>query len=276
MKRAASLIGLGLFAAAATCDAADAQITCIQTYLASSDYKALGFAPSDVEDLVGSVSRGIGLEPDGIMIIPCDGVQKVISNFYIEERDNVPTSDYILYEPQWVRAVIGPTIARDPNNRAYGEAIALFGHELGHLLNRHFTASSKLTRLKKETVADNFAGCAAGVMGVPFEHVEGLLSRIRGDVDTTYPSRTRAIKAAREGYNNCLRGRPVPPDPAPVPQLDPIVQPGSGPNPPGDGVWSAIAVRELHSQPGHDFRIFGRGPYPRRSYQGSRPQLPAN
>jgi hypothetical protein len=113
-----------------------AQVTCIQAYLSNPNRIALGFAPSDVEAVVSKVANSMGLNSSGIRIIPCDGVANVQSAYYA--RDDIPKGDYILYDPVWVRQVIGNEISGAGNSKSHDEAIFLFGHELGHLLLRHY------------------------------------------------------------------------------------------------------------------------------------------
>jgi hypothetical protein len=173
---------------------ANAQVTCIQTYL-ELEKPALGFAPSEVEGIVTQIATAIGLTPAGITVVPCDGITQVQSFYFV--RPGVPQGEYILYDPRWVRQVVGPDLS--------DEAVILFGHELGHILLRHWTANAGLSRLKKETDADHFAGCAAGAMGVKWDAVQNLLKRIRLDVETDYPSAQHSIQAAREGFERCER-----------------------------------------------------------------------
>src|SRR5262249_34419949 len=138
-----------------------AQVTCIETYMAGSDRQSLGFAPSDVEGLVFEIAESIGLSSSGIKVIPCDGVGKARANYYNEK--GISVGDYIFYEPVWVREVIGNRLVGDEQKKARDQAIVLFGHELGHLLDRHWTSNVALSTLQKEQAADHFAGCAAGV-----------------------------------------------------------------------------------------------------------------
>jgi hypothetical protein len=191
-----------------------AQVTCIQTYLSNPDHTALGFAPSDVEAVVSKVANSIGLSPSGIRVVPCDGVANAQSAYY--SRDDIPKGDYILYDPVWVRQVIGNDVSGAGNSRSHDEAIFLFGHELGHLLLRHFTSSSELPRIRKEMDADHFGGCAAGALGANWETIADLISRIRGDFDTDYPSRANSLITAKAGFDTCSRPRvPAPPTPPP-------------------------------------------------------------
>jgi hypothetical protein len=182
---------------------AQAQVTCIQTYLATSNPGGLGFAPTDVEVVVSNVANSIGISPKGIRVIPCDGVANVQSVYY--DRSEIPKGDYILYDPVWVRQVIGNDPGGVTKSKSHDEAIFLFGHELGHLLARHFTSNSELPRLRKEIDPDHFGGCAAGALGANWEVVADLISRIRGDFDTDYPSRANSLATAKVGFDTCFR-----------------------------------------------------------------------
>jgi len=152
---------------------AEAQLTCIQASVSSTTQPSLGFAPSDVVGLVTQVASAIGLSPNGISIIPCDGIRDgeiKAQSIYLDRPDLKIKGDFILYDPTWIRELIG-------NDRE--QAIVIFGHELGHLLDRDWTTNRDLPKIKKETNADHFAGCAAGALGVAWGKVQDVLSRIR-------------------------------------------------------------------------------------------------
>jgi hypothetical protein len=189
--------------------AASAQVTCAQEYFKSPDRASLGFAPPDVEQLVGQIADEIGLSLVGFQIVPCTGVGKVRSyNFTgkFAEDNHIPQGDYIFYDPTWVKEVVGPSLQTGGDNKQRDEAIVLFGHELGHHLGRHFTAAAGLPAIEKERAADRFAGRAACGMGVKWERVKDLLTRLRTDADTPdYPSREQALKAAQEGFSKCQK-----------------------------------------------------------------------
>lgn len=186
-------------------------ITCIQEHFVEAKVSA-GFAPGDVENLIGEILDAQGLPQRGITVIPCDGVAKARAYYY--DRDDVPKGDYIFYDPTWVREVIGFNLTGPAKSRGRDEAIVLFGHELGHLLGRHFTANSNLSKIDQELAADFFAGCVAARLDVQWEHVEGLLSRLRPPEDTDYPSRERAIAAAKKNFDKCSRSPARPLDAA--------------------------------------------------------------
>jgi hypothetical protein len=141
------------------------------------------------------------------------GYAYVQSAYY--SRDDIPKGDYILYDSVWVRQVIGNDVSGAGSSKSHDEAIFLFGHELGHLLLRHFTSSSELPRIRKEMDADHFGGCAAGALGANWETVADLISRIRGDFDTDYPSRANSLVTAKAGFDTC--SRPLAPSPQPPP-----------------------------------------------------------
>ncbi|MGR4871849.1 M48 family metalloprotease [Variovorax sp. LARHSF232] len=110
----------------------------------------------------------------------------------------VPDGEYILYDPDWFREVIGDD--RD-------QAIALFGHELGHFYNRHF--ERKMSEEEKETEADVSAGCAVARLSGDFSRLQNLLSRIRTESGGGgYPSRETSVKAAKQGFDDCLGRQP--------------------------------------------------------------------
>ena len=180
-----------------------AQVTCAINYVQAKQPKPLGFSPNEVERLVSDVATAIGLSPRGISIIPCDGVGKVQSIYF--NRKEVPQGDYIFYDPVWVREVLGNKLVGGTETRARDQAVVIFGHELGHLLGRHFTSNIGLTSIQKETEADHFAGCAASVMNVDWNNVQDILRRIRPDTDTDYPSQAHSLEAARSGYDICRK-----------------------------------------------------------------------
>ena len=182
---------------------AHAQVTCAINYVQARQPKPMGFSPSEVEQLVSDVATAIGLSPKGISIIPCDGVGKVQSIYF--NRKEVPQGDYIFYDPVWVREVLGNKLVDNTGSRARDQAVVIFGHELGHLLGRHFTSNIGLTSIQKETEADHFAGCAASVMNVDWNNVQDILRRIRPDTDTDYPSQAHSVEAARLGYDICRK-----------------------------------------------------------------------
>ena len=131
-----------------------AQVTCIKDQMG---FRPIGTSTTEAEELISQIVRGVGLTPDGIIVLPCDGITKVQS--YYPLQDDIPKRDYILFDPIWTREVMGFGNDKGVDVKARDQALFIFGHELGHILGRHFTTNSQLSRLNKETDADHFAGC---------------------------------------------------------------------------------------------------------------------
>ena len=169
---------------------------------------ALGIAPSDANQLITDVANSIGVKLS-VAVIPCRYVEKAEALEYDGSTAGRPAGQYVIYNPDWVREVIG-------NDRV--QAIALFGHEFGHLLNQHYSSRSNIPRIQKETEADEFAGCAVARLGGSWDTLSSLLSRLRREnKDRDYPDRLTSLDAARRGFGNC-GGALI----APHEQLDPL------------------------------------------------------
>jgi hypothetical protein len=153
----------------------------------------LGIAPSEAEALVRDVASSIGLDSSTVVVFPCGQSTKAHAYYADGKIQGVPKGDYIVYNPTWVREVIG-------DDRV--QAIALFGHEIAHHLHRDFTGSN-VPDIQKETRADQFAGCAVARLGGDWSTLENLFSRLREDIDSTYPSRLKSLEAAKQGFERC-------------------------------------------------------------------------
>lgn len=167
---------------------------CVKQHIAAvaRDGTTLGIALGDAEALIARVARSIGLS-QSVSVVPCRFSSKAIS-WYARNVPDVPNGEYVIYNPDWVREVIGKDEI---------QAIALFGHELGHFVNRHFDTRQDLTLKEKETEADHFAGCAVARLKGNFATLENLLSRLRTEVDANYPNRLTSIESAKKGYADC-------------------------------------------------------------------------
>ncbi|MBB3220377.1 hypothetical protein [Pseudoduganella umbonata] len=167
---------------------------CVSQHLAliKKDGKQLGIAPDEASELIGRVARSIGLSQT-VTTVPCHFFSKAAA---WNARDNagIPDGDYVIYNPDWVREVIG-------SDRT--QAIALFGHELGHFVNRHFDTRQYLSSIDKEKEADRFAGCAVARLKGDFAALDNLFKRLRGDVSADYPDRLSSLESARGGYGDC-------------------------------------------------------------------------
>jgi hypothetical protein len=87
----------------------------------------------------------------------------------------------------------------------------LFGHELGHFLNEHFTARANVPPAQQEEEADRFAGCAVARLGGEWDVLADLLSRLRREKDELYPNRVQSLEAALQGFRRC-GGNDSPPE----------------------------------------------------------------
>ena len=155
----------------------------------------------DAEELLRQIGSKLGLDRD-ISITSCRLIEKVEAwaaspNEITESLRNagVGPGRYIVYNPIWVREVIG-------NDR--DQAVFVFGHEFGHFLGGHFFEKSGISRVKKELEADRFAGCASARMLAQWPSIENLVSRIRPpSSDGYYPSAREALSQVEVGFKEC-------------------------------------------------------------------------
>jgi hypothetical protein len=168
---------------------------CIKNYFASfkKTGRSLGISVSEADDLVHKVAKSIGMS-EQITVVPCSYASKA-GAWSINSDPEVTSGEYIIYNPVWIREVIG--------NDQF-QAIVVFGHELGHFVNRHFDARAGLPSVQKEAEADRFAGCAVARMRGQFSSLRELLSRLRSEEKTSnYPDRFASIESARSGFVDC-------------------------------------------------------------------------
>lgn len=187
------------------CHAQSAQALCVRQHLdmLAKQTQPLGIASSDAETLIRRVASTIALGVS-VRVVPCDFAKKAEAWASKDQKnDGAPVGEYIIFNPTWVQETIGSDKV---------QAIALFGHELGHFLNGHFAYRSSLSRLAMETEADEFAGCAVARLGGSWPALTGLLERLRSETDTDYPSRLKSTEAAKRGFDKCSEQRLVTPD----------------------------------------------------------------
>jgi hypothetical protein len=168
---------------------------CAEKYLAKvkEEGPSLGLTATEAQNTVTRVAQSIGLQRSPL-VIPCDFFNGKVAAWQAQGNSKVPDGEYIIYNPDWVRETIG-------NDKV--QTVALFGHELGHFLNAHFTTNKNLPRQQQESEADEFAGCAVARMPADFKKLEDLLERIRLENDLVYPDRLHSIDVANAGYKNC-------------------------------------------------------------------------
>jgi len=131
----------------------------------------------------------------GVVVVPCNKVAKVVAWDTATALEGIPKGEYIVYQPDWVREVLG-------NDR--DQLLVVLGHEVGHLVNREGRADG--TSQEFELDADRFAGCTAAEFEVSWDKVEDVLSRLRDsevDEGDAHPDRNRTLAAAQDGYARC-------------------------------------------------------------------------
>ncbi|MDN3571300.1 M48 family metalloprotease [Methylobacterium longum] len=155
----------------------------------------------DAEELLRTVGSYFGMDRD-ISIISCGMIEKVESwaasaPDMTQELSSVGVKPgrYIVYNPTWVREVIG-------NDR--DQAIFVFGHEFGHFVRGHFFERREVARDRKELEADQFGGCATARMKSNWSSVQSLVSRLRPSRgDGFYPSAEDSVAVVKEGFEGC-------------------------------------------------------------------------
>ena len=129
--------------------------------------------------------------------VDCDHIANATA-FQPEDNDGLPDSlrsrHFIIYNSLWVREVLGESRDR---------AIFLLGHELGHISRHHLTSRKTISDLEKESEADFEGACAVARLGGEWAVVEELISRLRGEVDTDYPSAKTSMRLARAAFREC-------------------------------------------------------------------------
>lgn len=145
------------------------EASCIKYFFERSSDAQVDPTAGDAEKVIEQVATSLGLRAR-VVVIPCNLVNKAEA-YVPHQEDGVPPGEYIMYDPDWYREVIG---------RERMQGIWIFGHELAHILNRDFTARRDVPQFEKETSADLFAGCA--------------VAKMKGDVKTLEA-------ASRSGYD---------------------------------------------------------------------------
>ncbi|MEO0549445.1 MAG: glycoside hydrolase family protein [Pseudomonadota bacterium] len=140
----------------------------------------------------GFQKRALAISPS---VIPCGQINTAYAHVVRTRKEQIEPGEYIIYNPDWLRAVAGTD-----ENLAY----VIFGHELGHFVNRDFyPPNNQLSLTQRELNADKFAGCAlAVVLGDELALVD-LMERLRLSTSNAYPSRAQSIEIAQDGYDQC-------------------------------------------------------------------------
>ncbi|MGO6740071.1 M48 family metalloprotease [Rhizobium ruizarguesonis] len=166
---------------------------CIKDFYA---HKSFGIARPDAEKLIKDVGDAMAIVSE-IVVVPCPYAVQVQSTVVLDDNtDGITAGEYVIYSPIWVQQVLGTSKV---------EAVAVFGHELGHFVQRHFSSRRSIPDMQKEAEADYFAGCAVASMKYPWQPLHDLLQRIRNETDEVYPNRLKSEEKAKQGYDTCSR-----------------------------------------------------------------------
>lgn len=152
----------------------------------------------EAQELTDSIVQSLGLRRK-ITAIPCTWLPVAAQAWTMEGSQirTVPEGDYIIYNPSRVQMIIG-------SERAL--AVALFAHEVAHILNSDFTSSRTELGIKKvEGDADYFAGCMVARLQFRLEDVNRLIHRVRDENDVSYPGKLESLQLVNEGYTKCSR-----------------------------------------------------------------------
>ena len=165
-----------------------------------------GSLTSDIQDMVEEI-KAANATIRKIQVVKCPFrfSGKVIA-FQAVGRGDVPDGEYIVYDDDWVREVIG-------DDRWL--AFILAAHEIGHFVNGDFTpgVGNELMRPDQEVGADRYAACAFARKGGNWKALEGLLSRLRKETSTTdYKDRFTSVDEAAAAFEMC-GGKIVVPNP---------------------------------------------------------------
>jgi hypothetical protein len=135
--------------------------------------------------------------------IDCDQIRKATA-FQPSDNDGLPANlfdkNFVIYNDIWVRETIG-------KNRDM--AVFIMGHEFGHLLKSHLTTRRETTSFEMESEADYQGACAVALLGGKWSSVEEIIEKLRGDIDTDYPSAATSMKISREAFDDCGGNRDV-------------------------------------------------------------------
>jgi Peptidase family M48 len=168
---------------------------CLVKYIAAKKQNTLAISPEEAELIVQRIANYIGLD-ESIPVVKCNSSSVSNAMAWVQKDSNelgIVQGEYILFNPTWVKNVAGADKT---------ELDAIFGHELGHILKRHYYKAGD--RPTQETEADKFAGCAVAKGGGNWAKLKDLFARIRPTKSTAeYESYDDAVAAAKKGWMNC-------------------------------------------------------------------------
>lgn len=170
---------------------------CVEEYYSHPAEEQQSVLSDRVQALVDEIRQKLAMSRS-VKVISCGQARKAVA--VDRGLTTAPRGNYIVFDPIWVTEVIGEE-QNDPVKKT--EAVALFGHELGHFINGHSTEQPQRPLREIEAEADHTAGCAVARMGRSWRGLRNLLSRIRQRKDEYYPDRLTSLSAAKQGFVLC-------------------------------------------------------------------------
>ncbi|MDX0200948.1 hypothetical protein GOB99_15335 [Sinorhizobium meliloti] len=171
---------------------------CVEEFYTQSAEEQQSGLVEKVQALVDEIRQKLAMSRP-VKVISCGQARKAVA---VDRglTKATPRGNYLVFDPIWVNEVIGEEQS-DPVKKT--EAVALFGHELGHFINGHLTEPPQRLPREVEAEADQTAGCAVARMARSWRGLRNLLSRIRQRKDESYPDRLTSLASARQGFINC-------------------------------------------------------------------------
>jgi len=148
----------------------------------------------------------------------CDAAD-VVNNYSMKECPNIGTCKsliyqgypVILYDNDFLNKIktLGFSERKITDNNTNADdtvnwvALTVLAHELGHLVNQHFSPERILQKYKhqNELEADEFAGKTMYKLGATLEQVEQAYVECNDKATIDYPSKAERINAVEKGYN---------------------------------------------------------------------------
>ncbi len=156
---------------------------------------------ADVERLITDMLTRSGAE-NRFIIQSCNEINNCQA---IVRKDG---KAYLYLHPDfvsWLKS-INITMGATPKDKDW-KVLCVLAHELGHLVNNHFTDStSNLSQHDLELEADEYAGYMLNLMGASLQHALLCMVYINETGSSTHPGRKERIRALEKGFNKAKTG----------------------------------------------------------------------
>ena len=197
MKRITSILLLSMLGFSTKAQTVNFYGQSIETSNVCSD---LGFANNDeAKKCLDKICEVAGIQ-NNYIIVPCDH----IDNCQADVKDG---DAYILYNNRFLERLkpLAFTVKSMNNFKYDWPTIAIFAHELGHLVNNHFSkvVRKRYSLLELETQADTYAGEILYKLGASLAQAQEVMrgSSVSEQGDFTHPSRQQRLTAIAAGWN---------------------------------------------------------------------------